>query len=379
MADVGQEMPERRALRTARPGALPLLVYALETLLFLTAVAAFRKSDRPLQVFLTTWSGRAALVGALALVAVLVILIRGLRQNQDWKRSLLPVAALNVFSIALLFGSSEITIRMCSADSRYGTTCGGMLLLPRSWEKLAARNRAVLQKAAVREPFLVFDNALGWTIGPNRSSADYNLAFEAQYLARMRARFPHDSKLQEKRSTLDPQDDSVYLSSVEGLRSPHAGLSYASLPAGRRIALVGDSFTFGLEVRFEDTWGYKLERALGPEFQVLNFGVDGYGVDQAYLRYSRDVTNWRPEVVILSIIDDDLRRTMCVYAFLCFQDSELPFPKPRFVVNADSLLLLSGPLPTPESLFVRSSLTDLPLVEYDPAFEPTEWQTHSYF
>jgi hypothetical protein len=81
---------------------------------------------------------------------------------------------------------------------------------------------------------------------------------------------------------------------------------------------VGDSFTFGLEVRYEDTWPRQLERLLGPEFQVLNFGVDGYGVDQAYLRYRRDGLAWRPEIVVLGVIDDDFRRTMCVYAFLCF-------------------------------------------------------------
>jgi lysophospholipase L1-like esterase len=70
---------------------------------------------------------------------------------------------------------------------------------------------------------------------------------------------------------------------------------FAAVPAKRRIAVVGDSFTFGLEVRYEDTWPYQLERALGPEFRVLNLGVDGYGVDQAFLRYRRDVLAWRPE------------------------------------------------------------------------------------
>jgi len=48
---------------------------------------------------------------------------------------------------------------------------------------------------------------------------------------------------------------------------------------------VGDSFTFGQEVTYEESWGYLLEKALGSEFQVLNFGVAMYGVDQAYLRY----------------------------------------------------------------------------------------------
>ena len=34
--------------------------------------------------------------------------------------------------------------------------------------------------------------------------------------------------------------------------------------------------------------------------------------DQAYLRYLRDVRPWRPQVVILGLIDHDLRRSMAV-------------------------------------------------------------------
>ena len=108
----------------------------------------------------------------------------------------------------------------------------------------------------------------------------------------------------------------IYLSSVEGLRSPRVGMSFAGIPAKRRIAIVGDSFTFGLEVPYGQTWGHQLEVLLGPGVQVLNFGVDGYGVDQAFMRYQRDVAAWRPDVAILSVIDDDLRRTMGVYGFL---------------------------------------------------------------
>jgi hypothetical protein len=155
-------------------------------------------------------------------------------------------------------------------------------------------------------------------------------------------------------------------------------MTFAGIPSKQRIAIIGDSFTFGLEVRYEDTWGYQLERLLGPGAQVLNFGVDGYGVDQAYLRYLRDVRSWHPDFVIFGIINDDLARTMGVYGFLKFLQWEMPFPKPRFVVKDNSLRLLNVPLPTPDSIFAKDSIRDLPFIEHDGFFQPHDWEWHPY-
>jgi hypothetical protein len=90
---------------------------------------------------------------------------------------------------------------------------------------------------------------------------------------------------------------------------------------------VGDSFVFADEVTYEDTWGDRLEKALGSEFQVLNFGVTAYGVGQAYLRYEKDARKWYPKIVIFGFISDDLERTMRVYAFLGFPGWDIPFFK----------------------------------------------------
>ena len=171
--------------------------------------------------------------------------------------------------------------------------------------------------------------------------------------------------------------NSEYLSSVEGIRSPRVGMSFSEVPIQHRIAIVGDSFTFGLEVPYENTWGHQLEIALGPEWQVLNFGVDGYGVDQAFLRYQRDILAWRPDIVILGVIEDDFRRTMGVYGFLT-SPGGLPFPKPRFVVRDYVLTLLNFPLPRPEFIFTRPFITELPFIEYDRSFQSAEWEWHSY-
>jgi hypothetical protein len=155
-------------------------------------------------------------------------------------------------------------------------------------------------------------------------------------------------------------------------------MSFAAAPIQHRIAIVGDSFTFGLEVPYEDTWGPQLEIALGLEWQVLNFGVDGYGVDQAFLKYQLNVLAWHPDIVILGVIEDDFRRTMGVYGFLTFP-GWLPFPKPRFVVRDHVLTPLNFPLPHPGFIFTRQFITDLPFIECDRSFQSAEWEWHSYF
>ena len=347
-------------------------LYLLEAAAALVALAFYKKGDRPLSSFLTHPAGLVFLVAAAVLVATLLVLVRWLRRQPPPRaRRLAAPLLLNLMSLGIGCATAEGAIRVLSVDTPEGPVFANTVLLPRSWESVAARSRATLAKAAEQGSFLVFDRQLGWTVGPNRHSRDYNRVRARATAARLDGRSA-------SQSTADSADE-IYLSSMEGIRSPRAGMSFAGTPRPKhRIALIGDSFTFGLEVPYEDTWGQQLERALGSDVQVLNFGVDGYGVDQALLRYQRDVLAWHPDVVILGVINDDLRRTMCVYGFLCFPGFEMPFPKPRFVMAGDSLQRLNAPLPDPDSLFTRRAITDLPFIAHDASFDPGEWQWHFY-
>src|SRR5262249_43884910 len=236
-----------------------------------------------------------------------------------------------------------IAIRIFSFRAPEGLIFMDTLLLPRSWDNVVARNRETLRRAFTDGSYLIYDNLLGWTVGPNRRSAN-----------------------------------GLYFNSMEAIRSPRPNIAFANIPATFRIALVGDSFTFGLEVKYEESWGHLLEHSLGPEFQVLNFGVDGYGVDQAYLRYYRDVRPWHPNLVIFGLINQDFYRTMAVYTFVSFPEWEFPFAKPRFVVRGGQLATLNVPLPLPDVIFSKDSIEDLPFIEYDMGYNRTDWQWHYY-
>jgi hypothetical protein len=249
------------------------------------------------------------------------------------------IVTMNLVTVLLMFLTGEIAIRSVSRGSIDGEKLGNVTLKPRSWEALSLRSRQLVQEAGERLPFHVYDNVMGWTVGPNRRSAD-----------------------------------GLYYSSSEGIRAPHDGVSFARSTEKTRIALVGDSFTFCEDVAFEDSWGYRLEKRLGPEFEVLNFGVPGYGVDQAYLRYEKDVRAWKPKIVILNFIAHDIERTMTVYTSLNYPHWDMPFSKPRFILNDGNLKSLNLPPLTPEAILSRKMIYDLPFLDYDRGYRVSDWQ-----
>ena len=316
---------------------VPLLasLYIIEGSALLLLVLAGQRGGR-LVTALSVLAG-LALLGA---AAVIVQRYRT-RAGGDCQRVAFTMV-LNLVSILLILATAELTLRLLARPTPRGPVVMNTPLLPWRWSDIVTHNQAILARAARDGSYLVADENLGWVIGPNRRSAD-----------------------------------GLYFSSAEGLRSPSSGMALRERAASRRIALVGDSFTFGLEVSYADSWGHRLERALGPDVQVLNFGVDGYGVDQAYLRYARDVRPWRPDVVILGVINHDLFRSLAVYSFVSFPGWPFPFAKPRFVTDLDRLALLNVPLPSPESIVAARSIRELPFIEYDPGYRAEDWEWHT--
>jgi lysophospholipase L1-like esterase len=80
----------------------------------------------------------------------------------------------------------------------------------------------------------------------------------------------------------------------------------------RRVAFLGDSFTFGccadnVEKSFTGLFDSRM-RTQGIE--VLNFGVPGYGLADMYLQLKEDVISFRPEIAFLMFFNgNDFRDT----------------------------------------------------------------------
>ena len=130
----------------------------------------------------------------------------------------------------------------------------------------------------------------------------------------------------------------------QGLRGT---AEYAVRKRTTRIAVYGDSFTFGEEVNDDQTYAYQLQQQLFPDSEVLNFGIHGYGHDQIYLYMQETLDNYDPDIVILGYIRDDARRNMRQFR---------GFAKPKFVADDQStngLKLLGTPVPTRAAVFER--------------------------
>jgi|GEM_PF-6307590 len=103
----------------------------------------------------------------------------------------------------------------------------------------------------------------------------------------------------------------VHINNV-GLRGRQS--SFEKPPGTTRIALFGDSFTFGHGVEDYETLSTQLQRALASKgkfkqgVEVLNFGVQGFNTTQEYIYLSRFGIRFQPDVVILVWLYNDFHR-----------------------------------------------------------------------
>ncbi len=112
-----------------------------------------------------------------------------------------------------------------------------------------------------------------------------------------------------------------------GYRGPLHGTERE--PNTFRVAVLGDSFTFGWGVAEQEAWPALLQARLAAELpglsvEVLNFGVPGYNTWLQLLHWQRVVSRYRPDAVLLGYYSNDAaidRRVPDVYR-LC------PLPGP---------------------------------------------------
>jgi hypothetical protein len=144
-----------------------------------------------------------------------------------------------------------------------------------------------------------------------------------------------------------------------GARGPR---EYAKRPAEGvlRIVCFGDSFTFGNEVGDADAWPARVE-ALDPAVEAINFGVGGYGVDQALLRFRRRGRDAGAQVVLVGIMLENICRHVNRYRPIYYASSPLVYGKPRFVLDGNGLRLLPQPFATEAAL--AQAMDDGSLVE----------------
>jgi hypothetical protein len=329
-----------KKLLTFHPGSLydgtARLALYLYTFELGTALAVFALYRSPALQWTMMWT-RAGIVMAIGLAFVLgsgVLIVReSVSLGGDTWRMWLLATVTNLVAVSVTAACSEGILRVMAQEGevglqimKVGVPYGERELFERSRRTIGGAHSAPIVETA----FFVYDAELGWTVGKSRTTPD-----------------------------------GMYSSSEEGLRSQSPGIRLRDVTPQARVALIGDSNAFSFEVPYQESWAYHLQGLVGSTTQVLNFGVDGYGIDQIYLRYRRDVRSWHPDVVLVGFVEDDLWRTMVVYPFL-----SMAWPgylvKPRFDDRLPLPELINMPLPTPEGILSARSARDLPYLNYDP-------------
>lgn len=136
----------------------------------------------------------------------------------------------------------------------------------------------------------------------------------------------------------------------DGFRGPN--YSFRKPPGTLRVAVVGDSFTEGQQVSYDDTFCMVAQRILRAQcpfqfigrdgkpriidrVEVMNFGCDGYGTAQELITLKRWAWRYSPDIVVLMFFNgNDMRNNSVV----------LEGDKCRpFYVYHDGKFVLGGP------------------------------------
>ncbi len=227
---------------------------------------------------------------------------------------------------------------------------------------------AILRVMSRRDPMGSIH--IGSTIvKPYRLSPEFVAEEIAQYRRASNSKLIYDSELGwSPRPGLPPHNAHGFLS-IRRVVEP------ARPPDRLRIALAGSSYTRGAEAF---GWWRVLEHDLNMNdipAEVLNFGVNGYGMDQIYLRWKRDIAGFHPHVVVFCFTAGISLNDLNVIRQLRDPETGIPFTKPRFLLDGDGLRLVNSPTPPPEA--VPGILRDVaasPLLPFERFWVPDNFQ-----
>ena len=119
-----------------------------------------------------------------------------------------------------------------------------------------------------------------------------------------------------------------------------ADTRFADDRSGPLVAVVGDSFTFGLGVGDDETFVHALDAGLRPGGCAANFAVPGTSTDQQALLLERRLVHFRPAVVVVVVyLANDLIDILRAYPV------QAANAKPFFALGPAGLELRNVPVP----------------------------------
>ena len=174
--------------------------------------------------------------------------------------------------------------------------------------------------------------------------------------------------------------DKRYCANSFGLRADRE-YTAEMRPGSFRVSMFGDSFIAGFDADMPDSLAVQVEsmlKARGLDAEVLNFGVGGFGFDQAYLYYNRDASRFDTNVIVQGLQMENVGRDVTLFRIVAFPGTGIPFSKPRYILEDGKLELINRPTVPPEQ--VPSTLANFhrwPLAKYEPSY--TEKYQHHWY
>jgi len=129
--------------------------------------------------------------------------------------------------------------------------------------------------------------------------------------------------------------DVTYSINSQGLRDKE--INFHKPDKEFRIVAMGESMVFGDGIDYGKRFTEIIEQMLN-NVEVVNMGVQGFGMDQAFLLLSRNGFRYRPDAVMLFIHEDFLER--------CKDFLRSDVFKPRFILNGHKNTLILQDLNT---------------------------------
>jgi hypothetical protein len=128
-----------------------------------------------------------------------------------------------------------------------------------------------------------------------------------------------------------------------------------------QVLIVGDSYTFGIDADDSCVWPNMLQ-AMDGRLNVVNLAVGGYGIGQMVITLRETIRFYRPDLVVVAFVGEDIRRAM-----LDFRD----YKKPKFEIEGDRLVLTNTPVGSLEEVYretfdeMRQKTFDLKYIKLD--------------
>jgi len=133
----------------------------------------------------------------------------------------------------------------------------------------------------------------------------------------------------------------LYQTNSQGFRAPS---DFAPNPTCKEIVFAGDSITFGVKAKFENTFA-SLTQAGIPGACAYNMGIPGFGLDQIWLTVRTHALPLHPQLVVVTFTSSNFTRSEEAYR------STEGFNKPVFK-PVDGQLVPKAPQDRP-NFFVR--------------------------